>query len=347
MLDTYKKFIENGTVHDIQGVATLCRVYSERITDRLKQRFCKDWNIPIKITAEPYFSERLAIYNLYKECVDKYAEFIELVTKLGGEQNYFELYNKTKDKAITYLNENDAMKYFREKEDMSKYKGINGFPTSSIFKRTFIGKTFISIDLRKGNFTALKHYNPDIVGNCSTYEDFMKMFTDESYLRESKYIRQVIFGNVNPKRQVTYEKYLMSLILQDLLLSEVPKETVVFVSADEIVLDADLYTQELIGTINQIVEKHYNEGITTRIEYFSLKYIPETETYCKVFLPYEGKCEVELKCMTHTMMPFVIKALYREKVKSSDLVFELDGQLAKWLTYPKISLKGLPNVKKI
>lgn len=71
--------------------------------------------------------------------------------------------------------------------------------------------------MKKANFTALRHYNKDIVGGKDTYEDFLGMFTDENYFKESKYIRQVIFGNVNPKRQITYEKFLMDKVLVKLL----------------------------------------------------------------------------------------------------------------------------------
>ena len=33
------------------------------ITKNLKERFCKDCNIPIKIFDEPYFTERLELYD--------------------------------------------------------------------------------------------------------------------------------------------------------------------------------------------------------------------------------------------------------------------------------------------
>lgn len=344
LVKEYNKAIAMGMT-DLRFMSRLCRDYTESVSANLKERFCKDWNVPIKVTAEPYFSERLAVYNQYSACIERFGEFLEVVERLGGEQNYFALYNKTKDAAINYLNTNEAMIFFKEKEDMNKFAGVTGFPTSSIFKQTFIGKTFVSIDLRKGNFTALHHYNPAIVGGCATYEEFMAMFTDEPYLWASKYIRQVIFGNVNPKRQVTYEKYLMSLILKDAL-QVVPEESVVYVSADELVFDADMITATQLDML-RFISKGYaeNKGIPTRFEYFLMKYIPEAETYCKVFLPEKSTgVKVELKCMTHTMMPFVLKALYRNRVTSSDSVFEIEGKLAKWLTSTKISSKGLPKV---
>lgn len=334
----YKDFIGTENLNSLEKMTKVFSALSEELSPKLRQRFCKDWNIPIKLYDESYFSERLAVYNQHTFVVHLLGEFLELVTKSGGEQGYFTLYNEVKDKAIKYLNDSEEMAYFREKEDMNRFTTLKNFPSKDIFKQTFIGKTFISVDLAKGNYTALRHYNPAIVGNTDTYEEFMAIFTDEPYLIGSKYIRQVIFGNVNPKRQVTYEKYLMGLVLSDLLAQGIPEESVVFFSTDEIVLDADAYTDETISVIDATVNKHRVNGINTRVEHFLLHYIPEAETYVKEFKNKHLKGTVEFKCMTSVMMPFVLKALYGNPITDNDNVFELDGRLAKWLDETKIEL---------
>ena len=104
------------------------------ITEKLKERFCKDFNLPIKVYSEPYFSQRLSLFDKHYDCVKKYTRFVELVDRLGGEQYYFEYYNKVKDLAITYLNENEAMRYFSQEEDMSKYAlRHTGLPKRDIY----------------------------------------------------------------------------------------------------------------------------------------------------------------------------------------------------------------------
>lgn len=344
--DEYAEALRMGKGADMPYMVKLCRQYAEPVTKGLKERFCKDWNIPIRLYSEPYFSERLALYDQYKACVLKFADFLVLVERLGGEQPYFAEYHRVKDAAIKYLNENEAMLYLRDKEDMSKFPGLKDFPSNDIFKQTFIGKQFVSIDLVKGNFTALKHYNPATVGGCETYDDFMKMFTDEAYIRESKYIRQVIFGKVTPKRQVTYETYMMSLVLKDLL-EFVPRETVVYVSTDELVLDVDTYTAAMFSQMTDVVYKHRKDGINTSIEHFQLGFISETGTYYKLDLASDMTSAVlEFKCMTHSFMPFVIKALCRYPVLKNDSVFEIEGKLAVWVEPTKISFKGLPKLKR-
>ncbi len=213
------------------------------ITEKLKERFCKDLNLPIKIYKEPYFEERLNLYDKQFGCIKKYYEFVELVGRCGGEQQYFEMYNKVKDDAINYLNNNEYMLHFAKNEDFSKFKIKNtGFPKKDIYRQDNDGKYFISFDMKKGNFTALKHYDNRIVANCEKYEDFLGLFTKESHLLYSKYIRQVIFGNVNPKRQVSYEQYLMDSVLTNIInefekhFNFFDKKTIVFFSTDEIVI---------------------------------------------------------------------------------------------------------------
>ena len=64
------------------------------MTDKLNERFCKDLNLPIKIFVNPVFKSRILLYDNYYDCVKKYSDFINLVEEMGGEQKYFEYYNK-------------------------------------------------------------------------------------------------------------------------------------------------------------------------------------------------------------------------------------------------------------
>ena len=47
-----------------------------KISNRLKARFCKECNVPIDIYEEPYFSERLELYNRILDIKPKWERFI-------------------------------------------------------------------------------------------------------------------------------------------------------------------------------------------------------------------------------------------------------------------------------
>ena len=303
------------------------------VTDTLKQRFCKDMNLSIKIFEEPYFANFLELYDKQFKSISKYNRFIEAVNKFGSEQAYFEAYNKLKDDVIEYLNGNPEMTFFAQSEDMSKFTCQNkGYPTNDIFKDTNDGKAFVSIDMVKGNFTALHHYNPNIVKGCDTYEDFIRTFTDVSHFVESKYIRQVVFGNIIPKRQVAYEKYLMDMVLTELLKTGVVKpENVEFFSTDEIVLAVPdemlcdgMVNEEFYNSVMNVVKWAKENNINVRGEFFELRKIPGTHGYVKKFMM--GKDGVDFKCLDFLTMPFVLRAYQGEKPNDMDKIFLYEGK---------------------
>lgn len=321
-----------------------------QITERLKERFCKDFNIPIKIFVEPYFTERLELYDKYKPCLDKYHRFVDLVDRLGGEQNYLEYYSKVKNDAIEYLYENPAMLYFSQVEDISKYVVRHkNFPKKDIYKCDNVGKCFVSFDMRRGNFTALHHYNPDIVGGKNTYEEFLGMFTNEPHLLESKYIRQVIFGNVNPRGQVAYEHYLMDKVLDDVL-TYFNETDVVYFSTDEIVVRIDENDiEKIIPKIKETVRKSCEDNIDIRSEVFKLHKIEGVSGgFIKEVI--DGESNVVIKCVNALMLPLVLRKLYALPDSENDLVFLYDGtfldsgNLAKLLERPKIKI---PSIKSL
>ena len=48
--------------------------------EHLNYMFCCDAGLPLKITAEPYFSERLELYDEYFHCKEKYQEYLHMLS---------------------------------------------------------------------------------------------------------------------------------------------------------------------------------------------------------------------------------------------------------------------------
>ena len=157
-----------------------------KITPALRERFCKDLQLPIKIFTDPYFMERLVLYDIHFGCWEKYIDFEKMLEDYANEQEYFEAYNSLKETAIQYLLNNPDFTFFSQTEDMSKFAIPNrSLPKNSIYKQTMIGKHFVSFDLCKGNFTALHHYNEKIFDGAHTYEEFLSKFTNNKHFIES------------------------------------------------------------------------------------------------------------------------------------------------------------------
>ena len=162
------------------------------ISNELKKRFCKDTGIPINIYEEPYFTSRLKLFDSTYNCIKKYNQFIEEINTFKNEQDYFEYYNSVKDNAINAIKESEGYKSFQN-EDMNKFAIKNqGYNQKDIYKSFNIEKYFISIDIKKANFSALYAYDKSIFNGANTYEEFISQFTDKKHIIESKYIKQLM-----------------------------------------------------------------------------------------------------------------------------------------------------------
>jgi len=324
-------------------------------TEDLLRRFTKDYKIPIKLYIEPYFTERLTLYDKIFPIIDKLELFKQELSKYNTEEDYFAYYTKVKESIMKDIKNNSIFQKFNN-IDMSAYTipvEFRQLPSKDIYHHSNLGKRFISVDMKKANFSSLRHYNPEIFSNKITWEDYMRKFTNSEYIINSKYIREVIMGNCNPKRQVTYEKYLMGTLLTDILTNDVMHNfPVVFFSNDEIVFDITNCNieNEIVDLINHSIVKL---NLNCRIEVFTLKEIIDLNKNNKV-LGYirdfrenltnnEKKTEdfigkIDFKKVTHLYMPMIIKYLINMPITDNDLIFEQEDELCKLMITPAISI---------
>lgn len=304
---------------------------------KAKERFCKDCNIPIRLFQEPYFTDRLKLYDRFYGTLEKWDVFLGELEKYNCEQDYFEEYNRVKDAAIEDIKNTEAYREFNT-EDMNTYSvSHKDLPNKDIFKLSNDGKCFISIDMKKANFSSLYHYNSDIFGGVSSWEEFISRFTDNQHIINSKYIRQAILGNCNPKRHITYEKYIMDGVLTYLTEKYILMDRVVFFSNDEIIIDiSDMSKSEQNSIAVQIEDGMKDTPVPLKTEVFVLHKIVGTDGYYKEVLKENGRTEIDFKCLDNYTLPFVLRKFLGEDITESDKVFYHEGLLAKFIEIPQI-----------
>lgn len=310
------------------------------VSIKAKERFCKDCNIPLRLFQEPYFTDRLKLYDRFYGTLSKWNLFVRELGEYHCEQDYFEEYNRVKDAVITNIKNTEGYQIFNN-EDMNKFRVQNvNLPSKDIFKSSNDGKVFISIDMRKANFSALQHYDSSIFAGASTWEDYIGLYTDNRHIINSKYIRQVILGNCNPKRHITYEKYLMDGVLMHLTRHHVSLERVVFFSNDEIVVDiSDMNEKEQKLIQFQVEISMNNMRIPLKVEMFTLHKINGTDGYYKDIFATDRKNSIEFKCLDNYMLPFVLRKFIGEETTESDKVFYHEGLLAKFIETPEVDVR--------
>lgn len=292
-------------------------------SEKLKERFCKDRNLPIKIFKEPFFTDRLTALNPFYDCIKDYDMF-QMSFKYDSEQDYFEHYNQVKDNAINAIKESEGFIRFNSC-DMQEFSVSENLPSSDIYKPQNDGKHFISIDMKKANFSALHHYDRSIFNFALSWEYFISNFTNNPHIRSSKYIRQVILGNCNPKRHVTYEKHLTYGLLNHIRdYCDSLNDYIVFFSNDEIVLKGEI--SEKFNIANLVAVFSRTTGIPFRVTDFVLHKIEGTnDGYYKDI---DDGSEFEFKCLEPYEIPFVIRAAIGQEPNILDKYFIYEKRLA-------------------
>lgn len=307
------------------------------ISVRLKERFCKDCNIPLRLFQEPFFSERLKLYDRFYGTLQKWELFVKELQYYKCEQDYFEAYNNTKEKAITDIKKSEGYRRFCEC-DMNAFriKNVN-LPAKDIYRTGNDRNVYIGIDMRKANFSALYHYAPDIFGGADRWESFIARYTSNMHIVNSKYIREVIFGNCNPRRHITYEKYLMDEFLTDCLAERklfMPEQIKLF-SNDEIMIDVtNLNSEECSNLFAQIQKRVSDSFIPLKAEIFILHKVSGTDGYYKEIIRSGEEPEIVFKCLDNYMLPFVIRRILGQEIEENDKVFYHEGLLAKFIESP-------------
>lgn len=308
------------------------------LTPELKRRFCKNCNIPISIFVEPFFTDRIKLFSMYYNTIEELQKFVKSIEPYDCEQDYYEHYNKTKDAAINFIKGTEGYEKFNnmDMKEISKAISEIHIPSSDIYKPTNDGKRFISIDMKKANFHSLKAFAPDIFDNADTWEDFMRKFTDDEHIIGSKYVRQVILGNCNPKRHITYEKYLMHFIILSLAEIVSPEDIICF-SNDEVVVKTDNNKKYDINEIEECVKNSYfGQHIPFKVEEFKLDYLGEGIGYIK---RYDDE-KFKLKCVDNDYFPMILRLVQSGYVMLNDLFFMHKGTLASFYDVPE-------NVRKV
>lgn len=308
-------------------------------------RFLSDNDIPVKTVSRKVFVEQMDKLGYW----DKWVEFVEMVNNefFGDPHKFLEYYYQKREEMIQAL-KNEHYEAFNTC-DMSifSYKPLafNG-AAKSVWNHTNAGGVFISFDLRKANFQALHYVNPAIVLNCKTWDEFCGKFTDCKYIRESKYIRQVVFGQLNPSRHTTVERSIMGTIYEHLAqdgivggLIERGIMSLCAVSVDELVFKTDLNTantfiksgfhRHIEATILEQYGFHIRTTLFTSTEYH-LRAHTEAGTggkdVCTFFLRTNLETdENKVMCVPQTYYGIVRQLMHGEEIGESDRHFVYEG----------------------
>lgn len=315
----------------------------------MNRRFVKDFILPIPVCDPEYIEYYINLLDDVYDTKRKYAMFLDLHSRLGGDEEFFQYSSKVQKDALDFIKNSDSYQRFisDSKELFSGCRWIaDSVPKGQVYKGVNDGKRFFSIDLVKANYQALRYYSKNIIGSSDlilgtdNFNDFIRKFTDEPYFAEAKKFRQVIFGNMNPKRQQKIQKYIINQVLEYLLgnkffseddLRDYTSDEIVFLINDDTPMD-DIYSH--------LVAKEKELDINLHKDTYTLRWLRRRgekaeEKATKIFAREFDDGRVDFKNVESSLIPQVYKH-YKgiEDLDEKDLLFyHSNGMLAQY-KYP-------------
>ena len=295
---------------------------------KLRKKIIKDYRFPFKFTDDEYFSYFMDLYKNDFDLYEPWENMLIASEDLGGAN---ELYDYSDNLHRTVIED------IKNKEAYTKFNTVNmpqiGQRNFTVSKRSpyhsdYEGLRLISIDLVKANFQVMKKYDPEIVNKSSTYLEFISKFTPYKYFQESKQIRQIIFGNLNPKRQQAFQRRHMEDIMEVLVKF---REDFTFhgLTSDEVFLYIQNQSSEsLLAEIEQCL---IPLNLDIRVELFQLVSLGR-KCFVKEYLSADNQVsKIEFKGVPGHLYPQAFKHYYKLPLNDKDMTFIFEGEKARLL----------------
>lgn len=302
-----------------------------KISRNIRRRFVKDYNLPIKIFDDDMFDYYIDLYDAMHGTKYKYQMLEQSVSAHRGEEGFMKEFNSIKDEIIADISSKDSYKELSKANPPLEYTGRYQIQKQNIYIPEFDRKTMCSIDLKKANFNSMRYYNFDLVNYAETYEDFISKYTAESYMKESKQLRQVIFGNLLPKKQQAIQKVIMGRIINAIL--DKMDVTLTTMGTDEVIIHEVGSETSFFSVLSNLTEVIPIELLDMlKIERFQLLHAHPTKPfYAKLTTGH-----LEIKNTPAVYYPQVYKHLLSIPIEVKDLLFEYEGERATFVNplYP-------------
>lgn len=317
-------------------------IEKKNISRKILKRFVKDYKLPIRITHSPYFEY---FCDLYKDIYDIKNPFNNLVTALEdfeSEEDFLDYCADVRKNMINFIKEKEQFKFFTKIDIKEFGEPIQILHRNDLYTSKNVGKKFISIDLKKGNFQSIKQVAPDIfeLNGDYTYEKFASKFTKYDYLINSKQFRQTVFGELSSKRQGAIQKVLMNKIKMVLESNKIlDSSKLVQATNDELVYeiesDSSIENLKFVSKvckleliIEQTIKRELN--VDVKAESYELRSIKDSD---KVFAK-ENIGEERFKLVNASSLDYAqyFKAYKNMPINEYDLMFYHEHRLCKFMT---------------
>lgn len=312
----------------------------------IRERFIKDLKLSIPVIESPYFEFYL---DLYEKDWNAKSDYNRLIGAISKNQHFLADFYKVRDKMIQYIKSQESFNKFNTCDIHSLYGNpkFANIRSNAIYNEEFAGGIYISLDLKKANIQSLRYWDPDMFIKDDSlwidevWEKWVEYLCEEDidlawYIKKSKYIRQVVFGNCNPKRQITLERWMVGEGANEFIkMANISEDKVIYASTDEVILKVDkLIDKDELQGISDLVFKEV--GVELRAQSFkleSISYLNGAGETIRLYKKLYSDGTVDYKGVSKHYFP----QIYMDQngidpdPQERDLVFYQEKDLAKFL----------------
>lgn len=269
--------------------------------------FCKlfDLNVPSYDDFDYYRSlyRRVGRHSDIDELVDMYEQLEETVDDM------FAYRMECTNRLVEYIESTRAF------NDLNLDPMVPDLPVNKSFEFKE-GRYYVSFDLRKANWQAVKSYDPDFVNEMrDSWEELVESLGIPPLFSKSKQLRQYVFGNLNPKRLMKVQRRMVQS-----LIDVMPKPDCV--RHDEVILSFD--GLDAASALASTSTENFRSKVFTvdvRDGYRINNYIDrEGNVYDRE----------PVGCNGHRYFMVLKQDVFGEKLDVRDLYFRMEGELAIW-----------------
>jgi len=276
--------------------------------------FCKIFDISVPDYDHfDYYVNQLSRLNKYSDL----KELVSLYEK--AEEEFGDLYDyrmRKSEEIIAFLQNTRAY------NEITLDNLIPDYPTTKTFQYQD-DKKYLSIDMRKANWTVLKKYDPPFANELpNTYDELLDKFGMPEVFKRSKSLRQYIFGNINPRKQSKAQR----VIIQELIdgFSKLEGIKIECIKSDEVIYSyTDIeYLKE--NVLSKIDTSRFKTKLfkNVKIEDFRIDSIMD-ESEQVLYKEMVG-------CNGNRFFLLLKKYIFEEELDIRDLYFRMDGNIAIW-----------------
>ena len=338
---------------------------SKQERERLKQRFIDDYKIPIPVIDDRAWDYYLKFYSDSTFMArTRWEDLLYLIRRKfkGNISDFLDNFYKIRDILISSIKCSKAYQMFNNQSDkIEKYKIINpklrDISGKDIYNDSKVNKSFISLDLMSANVQALNHMSLEFFGNQvinsietpkMIYRKWIYNILKENnladiteYFAGSKYLRQVIFGNCNPSRQIIIEKYLIGeaglWIFENTIKNIDPDAEIIVYAADEMIISTSSKDTIKQKTIIKAAKEYADKmGVYVVPEIFTLRQLvfqTASEHLIKVYKKELQSGKVEYKGIPRNFAAQIYEHIngIQEDPEGRDLMFYQEKELSKFI----------------